>query len=1836
MILEIKDILERKTAYGSISIPRGMTLGQLFDSDEKIAGLKGSVVAAECNGVRIDNWQEISPAKGDRVGLQIMPKPDFLASIWGPMLMSMTAAWQGASLGGLILSAIAAASVIQFVAGLFMTPKPPKLSVGGVADSPTYSFQGIQTTLTPGNPVPVLYGMHRVGGQLLSMATDVASIGGRRVRSTHELKLLLGLGEGPITDVNCVKINGVLSDNFSEVTLENRTGGSSQAPISGFEKIRNTFRDGREITSTAIVYTTNGTSISGLDIQVSAQRGLYYTTNKGGDGDNMVRYSVERRPTGTTTYTVVTTRDWIDQTQAETWDVYKMEVDTPSPYDVRFRWLAANHTTARDAFQIWLMNVTENVDISDTYSGTALLAIKGIGTAQFQGGRPDVTALVRGRTVRAYSDETTFVATWTRNPAWCVLDYMTNSVYGMGAWITTSDMNIQSFIDFATLCTSQVPNGAGGLEDQHMLDLVMDVKKPHWSWVLDTLANYRSSIIYSQMQWKVISDRADLPLRQIFHSGNMVPGRTVVKMGSDPLRPNQANVRFANQNLDYEQDVIFVQNSGSIYGSNDPIKDFDMSMIGIVRESEAIRNGDWQLNRKRQVVREVSWATGLEALAVEPGDMARVGIVTTNWEMGFGGRVLEGDASHITLDREIEVRSGVAYDLFLWHVAVDSMESRTLANTVAGGNAKATYIVASPTAAFAVAPAAGDRWVIGITSEDLMLVRVKSVGRNEAGQHELAGEQFISLNPTTPSVASTGSIIDFASPPAQPISVVATESAVEGKDGSFISRVTVDVCPHPAIAAGQTTGVATTPSFTLQSSHTAVDHALENENLRVITGAASGYYGKIGSWIFGTAVASVTPQFATPPNSGDRYQIEIRNPEYDGFDLSARTSVSSEFSLIGPFLGTRAEIPSVQAITYNLKVVPFSRRGVRNYTGNWLLTVVTTGDVTAPATPSGLVVGSATGKLVPLNWTANSEADLDEYLVYRNTANAFGTSSLMGEVSANAFFDSQVTLGNTYYYWIRAIDCSSNISPIHPGSTAGAVGVVYPILVTEIDTTPPINIDSLTVIGSASYQGNDGMTRARVDLGWINPADTRRAFIDVLFRRNGDSTFGNFAEQTTVASARILDLTPGVSYDFAVRGVSRFGILSNSTFILSNIIPSGDVTAPATPAGLAATVGTGKVVELVWTANSADADLSEYRVHRHTANLFGASSLIAEVRTNKFIDSNVTLQNTYFYWIRAVDFSENISPIHPGSTAGIAAAPVLVLNTEVDTATPTAPVSLTLTASASYLANDGAALGFTELTWSSRSHAALEYHDVLYRRANNPDWIIGDQVRRWVKLYGSGLYGANFYEGNVGRIDDLSPNINYDYGVRAVTKFSVFSSITALSGLLGPTDITAPAAPTGLAAVTGTGKSVSLDWADNSESDFDRYEIYRNTVNSFSGATSLAAIKASRFVDVDVTLATSYFYWITAHDRTGNVSSMYPDPTSGIGANPSLVPNADVDTVAPTALGSITVSFPETYLAADGTAYTTGRVYWVNPTDAARAYIDVLYKRSSSANSEWQIGNQTMTSSSRVDDLSIGVNYDFGVRAVSKFGIQGTIITAQSQTALDTTVPATPSGLAGAVGTGRQILLTWNNNTESDLSEYLLYRHTSNAFGSAVSLSSVKVNRLTDVVSAFETPYFYWVRAADRSGNLSPVHPGSTAGVTVSASMITTPDVGSNAITQVQEFTNDAPSADISTEADLSAGGVVIITQGGPILVIGKAKPSLVSGGPAISTLRIRRGTTGIAPQLDESSARHVSLNDAFTIVCQKVDIQPAGTYTYTLRGLADTGLIKFSFRRLQVMELKR
>lgn len=96
---------------------------------------------------------------------------------------------------------------------------------------------------------------------------------------------------------------------------------------------------------------------------------------------------------------------------------------------------------------------------------------------------------------------------------------------------------------------------------------------------------------------------------------------------------------------------------------------------------------------------------------------------------------------------------------------------------------------------------------------------------------------------------------------------------------------------------------------------------------------------------------------------------------------------------------------------------------------------------------------------------------------------------------------------------------------------------------------------------------------------------------------------------------------------------------------------------------------------------------------------------------------------------------------------------------------------------------------------------------------------------------------------------------------------------SAPSTQLTLSQVAAPAAPTGLTASATFGGN-SLAWAANSEANINGYKIYRNTSNSFAGATLLHNVGATRngalaFFDATPTTGDEYWYFITAVNTAG-------------------------------------------------------------------------------------------------------------------------------------------------------------------------------------------------------------------------------------------------------------------------------------------------------------------------------------------------------------------------------
>jgi len=332
-----------------------------------------------------------------------------------------------------------------------------------------------------------------------------------------------------------------------------------------------------------------------------------------------------------------------------------------------------------------------------------------------------------------------------------------------------------------------------------------------------------------------------------------------------------------------------------------------------------------------------------------------------------------------------------------------------------------------------------------------------------------------------------------------------------------------------------------------------------------------------------------------------------------------------------------------------------------------------------------------------------------------------------------------------------------------------------------------------------------------------------------------------------------------------------------------------------------------------------------------------------------------------------------------------------------------APTNLTLTANGTtqLIQADGTALPRILVSWSAPAEEFIQSGGTVgieYKESTSTTYLTwsrvpGDTTRDYIS-------------------SDVKIGLTYDVRIFGESYFKVSTSyLSATTGVLK--DTTPPAVPTGLTAVIGTGKAVSLDWNDNTEPDFSEYGVYRFTSAVTASAVKIAETRASRFIDTEVTLGTPYFYWVSAYDSVENQSAL----CGYVSATPVAVTAGSTDSTAPSTPSAPTFIDSTAYLSTDGTSFA--RVSLTAPgLPTGAVALDVLYRRSGA--SDWIVGNQISSSVSykvSIDDLSVGIAYQFAARGISFSGAQSAVSSSLSQSApSNTTAPGAPTSVTYIAG----------------------------------------------------------------------------------------------------------------------------------------------------------------------------------------------------------------------------
>lgn len=798
---------------------------------------------------------------------------------------------------------------------------------------------------------------------------------------------------------------------------------------------------------------------------------------------------------------------------------------------------------------------------------------------------------------------------------------------------------------------------------------------------------------------------------------------------------------------------------------------------------------------------------------------------------------------------------------------------------------------------------------------------------------------------------------------------------------------------------------------------------------------------------------------------------------------------------------------------------------------------------TSPGAPAGLTATASPGQ-VGLNWTATSGAT--SYKVYRGTTS--GSLTLLSSgVGSNAYLDSTVTNGTTYYYSVVANNGSDS-----PQSS-------------EVSVQP---ISSFTLSSAVAASSTS------IDLAWTSA--TGAATYDV---RYGTSTGVYLGTVPGVTSPYTLTgLSANTRYFISIRASNAVGGGSN---VQSNELNA--TTATAAPSSLTASSVTGQV-DLSWTAA---AGASTYRIYRGTAS--GSHTLLASgVSSTTYSDTTVSNGTQYYYTVRAYNGTESADS---NETSALPIGPFSISATTAPTPTTIEVTWGTASGAATYDVGYGTTSGtytFVTNVTSPYTISGLSGETTYYImvRARNavglggtsetsevsqitpigpPSGLTAAASPGNVSLNWNAVTGASSYKvyrgTSSGTYSEIATNVlTNSYSDATVSNgtsyYYVVSAYNGADSAYSNEAVIRSIASFSISVTVLSDSSVQVSWTNPAGGS--TYDVKYGTASGTY--TTTLSNQTSPVTVTGLSSGSEYFFVVDAKNSVGNGttrSSAEVGATTAFGAPNGLAAAATPGSVSLTwnsvsgatsykvLRGTASGTYTEIESNAGTNSYTDSTVsdgttyFYVvrafNGTDSANsneasvrpisaftfssatvasassltltwtaatgaASYDVRYGTSSGTYTGTATG---VTSPYTLTGLSAGTRYYVSIRAKNAVG-SGTNLDSSELNAL--TSPGAPSSLAVAATTG-QMVLTWTAGGGST-TNYNVYRSTATGGPYSQIASAVSATNYTDSTITNGTQYYYIVRGNNgtESVDSNEATGQSIASFTISSTSAPTPN----------------------------------------------------------------------------------------------------------------------------------
>lgn len=389
--------------------------------------------------------------------------------------------------------------------------------------------------------------------------------------------------------------------------------------------------------------TTDDTLRNVVDqLQVRIMFNTLYTSNNDGTFNNTASFDIQYRQSSNPNWTTysggtvnVTGKTTAGYTVDYVWDVPRVD-DT---WVIRV--MKHNPDTSSTNYcDISWESFQEVTKGNRTYDRVALMHIVALGTSQFSS-VPQIGVDLDGLEILVPTNynpdlhvtqgvwDGTFKQAWTNNPAWILYDLIMNTNYGLRKYYPWLTCNRFDFYDAAAWCDTQVPNGKGGTQPRYTFNMVVKDSQSGLD-MLQYVAGSFGAVIFDDATGAVHLrvDKWEEPTL-MFTPENITPDGFSYSFSDMTTRYNDIEVKFANPDLDYEEDIRPARNPDHIALNGSIPLSFEA--VGCTDEHEALRRAYYRLITATTECATVSFTTARLGAIIDPYKPIYVADPTTGW-----------------------------------------------------------------------------------------------------------------------------------------------------------------------------------------------------------------------------------------------------------------------------------------------------------------------------------------------------------------------------------------------------------------------------------------------------------------------------------------------------------------------------------------------------------------------------------------------------------------------------------------------------------------------------------------------------------------------------------------------------------------------------------------------------------------------------------------------------------------------------------------------------------------------------------------------------------------------------------------------------------------------------------------------------------------------------------------------------------------------------------------------------------------------------------------------------------------------------------------------------